>query len=419
LRGDVPPISLATMLRREAGICAVVIAASLSVGCRAADVESDDSDVVVPTLGPDSAAGCGDGMTSSGEQCDDGNRQSDDGCSRLCVRERLALGGLHSCLTTSDGVVRCCGANASGQLGLGDSVARGELAGEELANFPVVELGTGFVVDSVVAGAFSNCARSSTGAVKCWGAGQGGALGSGNTSSLGDDANEMGDNLLAVDLGTEVKALAAGASHYCALHAGNGVKCWGANAKGLLGLGDTTSRGEEPGQMGASLPTLDLGTNAEVVALAPGGGHTCALLSNGTAKCWGDGSSGQLGLGDLAARADQPGEMGDALPSVDLGPNAKIVALVAGGMHTCALLADATIKCWGGNVRGQLGLGDTESHGDQPSEMGQQLPPVRLPSGVHPVDLAAGSEHTCVLSSAGEVWCWGAIRSASSVTRWT
>lgn len=72
---------------------------------------------------------------------------------------------------------------------------------------------------------------------------------------------------------------------------------------------------------------------------------------------------GQLGLGDSEDRGNQPGEMGDALPTLDLGSYRTAVSLVAGGVHTCGLLDDGTVKCWGGNSGGNLGLGDTQKYG--------------------------------------------------------
>ena len=111
-----------------------------------------------------------------------------------------------------------------------------------------------------------------------------------------------------------------------------------------------------------------------------GGAFSCAILYGGVVKCWGYNNYGQLGLGDSSNRGDGPGEMGDNLPVVDLGTGrtAKMIGASAGGAHVCAVLDDDSVKCWGRNDYGQLGLGDTSNHGDGPGEMGVNLPVVDL-----------------------------------------
>jgi len=204
--------------------------------------------------------------------------------------------------------------------------------------------------------------------------------------------------------------LALGWSHTCALLPSAAVKCWGDASYGQLGLddpaalGDPVELGGQPGDM-ARLPTVDLGRSRPIVQLVAGGRHTCALFDDGIVKCWGDNSHGQLGLGDVIDRGDATGQMGSALPAIDFGPDRYAVKLAAGGRHTCALLDDGSLKCWGANDAGQLGLGDREDRGDQPCEMGVFLAPVDL--DVAPViDLSAGDAFTCALAG-GQVRCWG------------
>jgi hypothetical protein len=109
-------------------------------------------------------------------------------------------------------------------------------------------------------------------------------------------------------------SITAGFGHTCVLHPTGRVKCWGQGGQGQLGLGDTTSRGDAPGELGADLPAVDLGTDRYATALAGGGNHTCALLDDHRVKCWGYATDGQLGLGDVDARGDGPGEMGGRPP---------------------------------------------------------------------------------------------------------
>ena len=102
------------------------------------------------------------------------------------------------------------------------------------------------------------------------------------------------------------------------------------------------------------------------------------MLDNGSVKCWGANASGQLGLGDTNNRGDNSSKMGNNLPSVDLGSGIKAKAIATGDNQTCAILDDASIKCWGSNTAGQLGLGDTNNRGDNSSEMGGNLPVISL-----------------------------------------
>jgi alpha-tubulin suppressor-like RCC1 family protein len=164
----------------------------------------------------------------------------------------------------------------------------------------------------------------------------------------------------------------------CALLDNGTVKCWGAG--GLLGLGDAVTRGDEPGEMGDALPALDLGLRPprRVIEIAVGSTHACALLDDASLKCWGSNGHGQLGLGDTTARGDEPGEMGENLPRVDLGRDLA-AHVTAGFDHTC-VVAEATghVKCWGANQSGQLGLGDTRNRGVLPGQLGDTLPAVDL-----------------------------------------
>ena len=123
--------------------------------------------------------------------------------------------------------------------------------------------------------------------------------------------------------------------------------------------------------------------------LAAGDYHTCAVLNDDTVKCWGLNDYGQLGYGDTNYRGDA-NEMGDNLPTVDLGSGKSIKSLVAGFVHTCAVLNDDTVKCWGRNTYGQLGYGDTNDRGDEANEMGDNLPTVDLGSGKSIKFLVAG-----------------------------
>ncbi|MBK9263311.1 MAG: hypothetical protein IPM54_26345 [Polyangiaceae bacterium] len=232
---------------------------------------------------------------------------------------------------------------------------------------------------AIAAGTAHTCALFNGGTIKCWGDNHKGQLGLGDKLSRGYEAGQMGHNLKFVDLGTGHTAaeISLGYKHTCARLVENTVRCWGENVRGQVGNGISENWGDTPGEMGDALP-VNLGTNLVATQISAGAFHTCALLGNGRVKCWGNGQT--LGLGSVADRGSQSGEMGDSLPLVELGASATAVS--AGAVHTCAILVNGSVKCWGNNDNGQLGLGDTNTRGDEPGEMGDNLPAVKLFSDV-------------------------------------
>lgn len=331
-----------------------------------------------------------------------------------CVELRVLAvdpGYSHTCAVLNDGRVKCWGANDSGQLGYGDTVNRGDNQGEMGAVLPAVQLGTGKYATAVSAGGTHTCAILNDGSVKCWGWNQHGQLGVGlgNTFNRGDHPNEMGDNLPAVNLGTgkTAVAIAAGSNHSCAILNDGGVKCWGMNVYGQLGLGNTQNRGVNAAELGDNLPVVALGTGKTATSISAGESHTCAILNDSTVKCWGYNYYGQLGLGDRFSRGDQAGEMGDSLPTVDLGVGPTVVAITAGRHHNCARINNGNVKCWGWNNGGQLGQGNTQDRGDDTNEMGNNLAFVDFGTLTAATHIAAGLAHTCARLSGGGTKCWG------------
>jgi cysteine-rich repeat protein len=357
---------------------------------------------------------CGDGFIqpSAGEGCDDGGTSDADGCSSTCVEQKVLevrASSLSTCALLSGGLIKCWGANGQGQLGLGDTDNRGDGPNQLGNKLPTVDLGPGKTATSLVAGDAHFCALLRDGSVKCWGGNNFGQLGLGDKQDRGYLPNQMGDKLPTVDLGTGkiATSLAAATDYTCAILSDGSVKCWGGNGYGTLGLGDTNNRGDAAGEMGDKLPTVDLGSGKTAAAIAVGYGHMCALLRDASVKCWGYGFHGQLGLGDTNNRGDAAGEMGDKLPTVDLGSGKTVTALAAGLYHTCARLSDGSVKCWGGNFNGVLGAGDAANRGDNPGEMGSNLPVVDLGPGKIASVMAASWYHTCAALSDGSVKCWG------------
>ncbi len=317
--------------------------------------------------------------------------------------------GNHFCAIFSSGKLKCFGLNNFGQLGYGDFVNRFDvdLLG---SNLPFVNLGTNFKVSDVAIGTSFTCALSTLGKVKCWGANTKGQLALGNLLAKGYLSHQMGDNLPFVNLGTNVTAtaIAANSASVCAILNNGDVKCWGENSSGQLGLGDTADRGDHPGEMGDALSTVDLGTNLTAEKIFGGYSNFCVITATSkNLKCWGSNGQGKLGLGDTANRGDGPGEMGDALSSIDLGSGFIPEDVVIALTSICAKSVSGALKCWGGNSAGQLGKGNIAHLGDGPGEMGDSLSAINLGAAFSLNGLSAGQTFICARSNTGVVKCWG------------
>ncbi|MCH2642111.1 MAG: hypothetical protein MKZ55_06560, partial [Candidatus Thalassarchaeum sp.] len=267
---------------------------------------------------------------------------------------------------------------------------------------------TGTAIELEVGGKHS-CAYASIRDVKCWGNGSSGQLGIGNSLLIGDEANEMGESLPFAILGSqfEVHQLALSDTHTCAVNASGAVKCWGEIA--LLGIGFDDSDGFGDGyiEMGDVLPYLSLPTGRSVDMIEAGGSHTCAVLDNNDLICWGENDAGQLGLGNTTHIGDDADEIGDDFSTVSLPSGRTVDALALGADHTCALLDDASIVCWGDNTYGQLGIGNTNTIGDGAGEMGASLSTVSLPTGRTATQITAGQDITCAILDNNDLICWG------------
>ena len=330
---------------------------------------------------------CGNGGLDRGEECDDGNVLSGDGCSAACRRE-LAAGGAHTCVVLDAERVQCWGLGASGQLG---RVSTATIGDDEPGLPHVIDIGG--KVRQVVAGEAHTCALMEAGAVRCWGYGSHGQLGLGNTESIGDD--EVPSSVEPVDVGGRVMQLAAGREHTCALMEMGTVRCWGSSSVGQLGYGNRSSIGDDEAPWSAG----EVAVGGRVIQLAASHRHMCALLEMGTVRCWGSGSHGQLGYGDSENIGDDeaPSSAGDVVVG------GRVTQLAAGSDHTCALMETGAVRCWGNGDGGRLGYGDEKDVGDDedPSSAGD------VEIGGHVIQLVAGDGHTCALMEMGTVRCWG------------
>lgn len=148
------------------------------------------------------------------------------------------------------------------------------------------------------------------------------------------------------------------------------MKCWGLNTNGQLGQGSTTPAGTTGGTMGDYLPSIELGSGRSAYMISVGNYFSCVVLDNGDTKCWGHNNEGQLGQGSTTAIGKTGGTMGDYLDPIDVGSGRNVDIISCGGYHVCSILDDDSMKCWGYNIYGQLGLGSTTSQGTTSFQIG-------------------------------------------------
>lgn len=236
-------------------------------------------------------------------------------------------------------------------------------------------------------------------------------LGTENTDDIGNLPGQMGDNLAPINLGSgrTARQVVTGGKFTCALLDNDSVKCWGRNKKGQLGLGITDNTwGGAVNQMGDLLPAVSLGVGRTAKQISAGRYHACAILDDDSAKCWGYNNVGQLGQGHQNDIGADPLEMGDFLSPINLGQ--AVLQMSAGESHTCAVLLDQSLKCWGGNAEGQLGLGDQTDRGGGSSAEMTNLPAVDVGTGLTVQSVSCSvADVTCVLLNEDHsIKCWGA-----------
>lgn len=366
------------------------------VGCECDGSPSGCDPGLACVDGSCASASCGNAIAElPAEQCDDGNEFEGDGCDNDCTFTTLLdvdAGRYHTCALLEGGRVRCWGNNGSGQLGYGNVDNIGD---NELASAPGdVVLGENTV--AIDLGGGHACALLESGAVRCWGSGASAELGYGNTNNIGDDEFPFLLNPLSIN--SEVVDMIAGGRHTCARVGAGNVRCWGTNDFGQLGYGNTTL-------LSAPL-TIDLNLGALASVVRAGEDHNCAVLDDGALRCWGRNDFGQLGYGNIQNIGDTetPGSV-VPVPLLPQGiPNGTAVVDVAlGYSHTCVLFETGAVLCWGDNFYGQLGQGTTTTVGD--NETLATLFPINL--GSDATHIVAGRHHTCALLDDGDVKCWG------------
>ncbi|MFN3257202.1 MAG: RCC1 domain-containing protein [Ilumatobacter sp.] len=408
-------------IRRILVAAAAVVAGAISVvPSSGAPVNAAPGDPIVPVAGQRTLSGDYDttcvilaagsvqcwGEGSSGEIGDGGggDRPRPSTVTGLTNVVDISAGDDITCAVTSDGRLWCWGTDSNGELGNGPGAT-----GDTFTPQPVP--GMNGTVD-VAAGYDHVCAVKADGTAWCWGEGDGGELASGTIDDQVSPFQIPGI--------TDALAAAVAQEGSCVLHRDGTVSCWGNNSEGEAGNGTT-----DP----VDVPTKVAGVTGAIDIEKADDATTCALIDDGTVRCWGDASADWLdgtstpvtfpflddaiGLrtGDetiCVIRSDFSlwcaGDDSDRLPNdhpedretLDPTGITGVADATIGESHGCVLLATGTVECWGRNgTNGALGVG-------APSE----TDPVEVPGIGTPTAIDAGGDTTCAIVN-GQLWCWG------------
>ncbi len=272
-----------------------------------------------------------------------------------------------NCAVTSSGSVKCWGYNNSGELGDGTQIGSSQ---------PISHASLTNGVSRVEGRYFSMCALLTNGEVNCWGQNSNSQLG------LGDNASTLTTRpMLTATPSTAVTGvtdLAVGQFHSCVV-AGGSAMCAGRNNLGALGDGTTTL---------SSVLVPVFGLSSGVSKISTGfNNFSCAVLTDGTGRCWGSGANGQLGQGSTSSSSTP----------VTVTNLANAVDVVSGDDFSCALISDGTVQCWGRNLYGQLGDGTNTTRNT----------PVSVSGVSGATSIAAGPRSACAVVANGDMKCWG------------
>lgn len=276
----------------------------------------------------------------------------------------VAAGGAFTCGRSGIGTVRCWGQNQAGQLGDGSMMSPRLIPGAEAG--PLND------VAQIATGDTHACARTNAGLVYCWGSNTFGELGNGTAGSRSRPTR------VSFGGGTGAAQIVAGFAHACARLTDGSIRCWGANMYAQCGNNSPA--------MSVMLPVRVAGIS-NAVYIAAGGLHTCAILGDGTVRCWGSNTHGQLGDGTVML----------GLAPVTASGLSGVASIATGSTHTCAVSTDNSVRCWGLNDSGQLGIGSmADAHTPTPV------------NGLQARSITTGGTHTCAVTMTNEAFCWGA-----------
>lgn len=309
--------------------------------------------------------------------------------------EQIAIGSGHVCALMTDTSAVCWGQNLTGEIGDGTTQPRPRpVAVQQQGGTPL----TGITQLSL--GDMHSCALLASGQARCWGQ---------NMGTIGDGTRTNRKRAVLVQNGTGtgpltgIVQLAAGSQHTCALLSGHTVRCFGENGQGQIGDGTTTAR---------LLPKLVKATSGsgsltDVTQISSRLQTTCARLSTGQLRCWGPNSVGQRGNGTVTL----PGQPGPLLPTVVKAPSGTTAftgaqSVGVGAFHACARINTAQLRCWGANTDGQAGDGTRSTTPKKlPVVVRNQFDTQALSNAR---TVVGADQHTCALLTDSTVQCWGA-----------
>ncbi len=317
-----------------------------------------------------------------------------------------SAGGLHTCALTTEGGVKCWGNNNFGQLGDGQACGT-------ICSTPVDVAGLSSGVAAVSAGFDFTCGLTAAGGLMCWGRNDVGQLGSGTDSGpetcpgAGKCSSTPVD---VVGLSSGVSAIAVGFEDACAITSVGGVKCWGDNRQGGLGVGSATGPQQCAGNFAIPCSTSPAdveGLSSDIVAMASGVG-SCAVTNDGGLKCWGPNSEGELGDGTSTGPEVCSNGAPCSTRAIDVpGLASGVVSVSSGGLRACALMSSGGIKCWGDNHNGELGNG-TSTGPDLCAGLACGTSPADVLGLTGPVKaVSVGQYNACAVTMMGAVECWG------------
>ncbi len=275
---------------------------------------------------------------------------------------QILKGRGYTCGITKLGILKCWGSNSDYQLGTGNSDQQSK---------PTI-IDPGVFYKSILTTYNNTCGIASTGSLKCWGG-----------SLIGNGANRTIKSPTIIDNGLAYSKITSSynsiSKQICGVTELGFLKCWGNNSIGQLGNLSSSLK---------KFPT-EIDQGVKYNSVSGGRNFTCALTINGIVKCWGSNGSGQIGNGNTESRF---------LPIIT-SSGYSLNQLVSGENNSCGITKSGQLRCWGANGSGQIGKGSASSN---------ECTPFNVDVSTNYIQLSKGTNHTCGITNAGVLKCWGA-----------